>query len=509
MYSGYGFRKSEIGDVEVIKHNGTYHLFHLTLPNHGYIAHATSEDGLHWQRVQNALFISDPGNWDDDMLWTMDVSPDPYREHSWRMFYTGLCMREDGRIQRVGLAHSDDLYNWVKDDSGHYPLEIPGDHYEHSLDEGRQWVSFRDPFYFHDDDVYMLAAARVNHGPIIRRGCVALTRETAENHFEFLPPLFHPMRYDDIEVPNLVKLNDRYYLIGSIREDIKVHYWWADSLRDPYQNYADNVLMPQGNYAARICWDEDHYLVWNFFFKGLTPDGPHLMAPPKALTVNGEGQLRLETFAGFEKLVSQTLFTSDLVPLQLLFNNPTAGGSYEDVSCWFGCESGMELFLVQGTYRNFLLSGTLTLEGYGKCGLVFHLNEQGDGYYLSLELFKGIAQIRAWCHQPDGGIEAAFHYDQLQAAHFVPTGASHHFALIAYEQYIEFSIDGYILLTLADDQFREGRAGFYVESANIRIDDLTLKACEKPSEQGYSDNIASQPHHAQPTADDAANFTAG
>ena len=79
MYSGYGFRKSEIGDVDVVVHNGEYHLFHLTLPNHDYIAHAVSRDGLHWRRVKNALFISDPPAWDDDMLWTMHVSRDPHR----------------------------------------------------------------------------------------------------------------------------------------------------------------------------------------------------------------------------------------------------------------------------------------------------------------------------------------------------------------------------------------------------------------------------------------------
>ena len=81
------------------------------------------------------------------MLWTMHVSPDPYRPGGWRMFYTGLCMGERGRIQRVGMARSDDLYIWHKDDSGAYPLEIPADYYEHSLEEGRHWVSFRDPYF--------------------------------------------------------------------------------------------------------------------------------------------------------------------------------------------------------------------------------------------------------------------------------------------------------------------------------------------------------------------------
>ena len=491
MYAGYGFREFEIGDVDVVRHEGLYHLFHLILPNHDYIAHAVSKDGLHWQRVKNALFIGEPKAWDDDMLWTMHVSPDPQKPDWWRMFYTGLCMRERGRVQRVGLARSQDLYHWEKDDSGAYPLEIPaGTDYEHSLDEGRHWVSFRDPFCFHDDgQAYLLVAARVNYGPIIRRGCVALVHERAEDQFEFRPPLFHPRRYDDVEVPNLVKLDNRYYLIGSIREGVKVHYWCADALEGPYHNFHDNVLLPQGNYAARVCWAEDRYLIWNFFFKSLATRGSHLMAPPKELVVNHEGELRLKSFAGFDELVSKSLTTSELTPLQTLFDNPHATGTTDDAACWFGSESGLELFLLQGEYENFILTGELTMEGSGKCGLVLRLNEEGDGYYVSLDLYKGVAQIRAWRHQPEGGFEEAYHYEQLQAADYIPTGDPHPFRLIAYEQYLEFSLHRYVLLTLADSQFERGRVGFYAESAKLRVDQLELKVCTPPPSQSYPEDM--------------------
>jgi hypothetical protein len=53
-------------------------------------------------------------------------------------------------------------------------------------------------------------------------------------------------------------------------------------LTGPYPNFSDNVLLPQGNYAARVSRDGDKYLVWNFFFKGLTTKGQHLMAPTAA-----------------------------------------------------------------------------------------------------------------------------------------------------------------------------------------------------------------------------------
>lgn len=491
MYSGYGFRESEIGDVDVVKHNGIYHLFHLTLPNHDYIAHAISEDGLTWRRVKNALFIGEPEEWDDDMLWTMHITPDPYRENSWRMFYTGLCIHERGRIQRVGLARSSDLYNWEKDGSGNYPLELPGTYYECGIEEGRHWVSFRDPFCFHDNgNVYLVAAARVNHGPVIRRGCVSLAEEKRENYFQFKKPLYHPGRYDDIEVPNLLKIDGKYYLIGSIREDVKVHYWYAESFTGPYKNFYDNVLMPQGNYAARICWDEDRYLIWNFFYKGLTTGGDHLMAPPKELSVDSQGELRLKTYRGFRDIISNALTIEKLTPFDTLLDNPYNTLSSNGTSATIGCESGFEAFLFKGVYSDFVLSGDLKLLGHGKCGLVLRLNEVGDGYYLSLDFFKGVAQIRAWKHTPDGAIEEAFLYKQLQAAFFVPKQEPHPFSLIAYEQYLELSLHGFVLLTLADQQFEEGRVGFYVESGHIEVNNLQLRTCFSPASEDYPESVA-------------------
>lgn len=78
-----------MGDVDVVWHDGVYHLFHLILPNHVFIAHAVSCDGINWERTDNALFIGNPGTWDDLMLWTMHVSADPHHAETWRMFYTG------------------------------------------------------------------------------------------------------------------------------------------------------------------------------------------------------------------------------------------------------------------------------------------------------------------------------------------------------------------------------------------------------------------------------------
>ncbi len=481
MYTGRGFSDWGIGDVDVIKVGDLFHLFHLVLPNHAYVAHAVSRDGLSWERVSNAIFVGDPGQWDDDMLWTMHVSPDPDRSGWYRMFYTGLKREERGRIQRIGLAVSRDLYRWRKVSDQVYPLQLPGPPYECRADEGRHWVSFRDPFFYqHKDARWLVAAARVNHGPLPRRGCVAWMRETARDNFVFEAPLHWPGHYDDIEVPNLVTLRGRTYLIGSIREDLKVHYWYAERPEGPYANFSDNVLMPAGNYAARVCRSESDILIWNFFFNEQKPKGvDHRLPPPKELMTLDNGELQLRSYRGFDQRVQRRVTLTELLPLRSLRRHPNADLSQGEDWCRFGTPSSFADFLLQGEYVDYRLRGSLSLEGSGKCGLLIHQDPEGNGYYLSLDLYKGLAQLRSWGVSERPLLENSFHYRQLQAAYFL-TGATRRiaFELLVFDTYLEFSINHRILLSLGDDRYTRGAVGFYTESAFVRVEGLTLETLE-------------------------------
>jgi beta-fructofuranosidase len=491
MYASHGFLRSDIGDVDVVYHDGLFHLFHLVLPNHDFIAHAVSEDALSWRRVKNALFVGEPGSWDDDMLWTMHVTPDPDREGAWRMFYTGLARSEFGRVQRVGLARSTDLTHWERDETGGFPLSIGNTHYEHDPEEGRKWVSFRDPYFFHEPEHgrrMLLASARVNRGPLIRRGCVSVAHETEPGKFEFGAPLHHPGLYDDVEVPNLFELDGRYYLLGSIREDTKVHYWYAEKFGEPFENFFDNVLLPRGNYAARICKFNDELLLFNFFAKPEEHFGnkisKKLLPPPKLLVTDNTGRLRMKSYRGFQDLVQEQLPVPDADTLDHLFVNPHASATDWPGGVDLCCMSGYEAYLLPGEEESVCLRASIDMAGSGKCGMVLRVNDQGDGYYLSLDLIKGIAQLRAWGANQRAELEHAFHYNQLQAGHFV----SRHegpweLEVVAHGMYLEISVGGYIVLSLVDDTFCTGRFGFYTESVTLKVRDLQWSRLAPPTQE--------------------------
>jgi beta-fructofuranosidase len=490
VYSSKGFQNSELGDIEVVEHNNMFHLFHLVLPNHDYIAHAVSSDGFLWRRTKNALFIGEPGDWDDDMLWTMHISPDPDGPAAWRMFYTGIARKEVGRVQRIGLARSFDLYYWEKVASTNYPLSITGPHYEESLEEGRNWVSCRDPFFYNDGkERLLLVNARIPYDPLIRRGCIGLAREVETDHFEWQEPLFFPRMYDDIEVPGLLKLEDKFYLFGNIKKDIKVHYWHSDSLCGKYEAFSDNVLLPRGNFAARFTQQDKKVLLWNFFNANGSGASIRILPPPVELKVADDNTLFIKSYSGFNEKVVKKIKQKDFLPMRRILKNPTASLVEEDNSFSISCESGYEIFLAACSSINFRLRFKIRMKGIGKTGILFRSDDQANSYYISLDLINGLAQGRLWGVRTEGyHFEKSFQYMELQQAPFkYSSDVSYLVEIISFGGYFELSIEGKVILRFVDTTYMfHDKLGFYVESANINISDLTLDFLNGPEEEDHS-----------------------
>ncbi|RYF90854.1 MAG: glycosyl hydrolase family 32 [Chitinophagaceae bacterium] len=489
MYSGSGFSDWEIGDITVIIHNAVYHLFHLIIPNHDYIAHAISHDGISWKRVNNALFVGHPGEWDDDMLWTMHVVE---KDEAFEMYYTGLQRRDRGIISRIGFAHSKDLINWTKDLKNIYPIQPKGIYYETHEQNPRKWLSFRDPFKFdHNGETFLLMAARSIHGPVSRRGCVGLVKIT-DDSMELMPPLLHPMVYDDVECPCVFKLNGRFYLLGSIREDIKVRYWSAPDFFGEYHSFHEDVLLPPGNYAARTVEDGPHLLVYNFFYAGQI-NTLRVLPPPKQLSTDDYGRLVLKSYYRWDQMITHTYLQEQFGACNPLLKNPTAflDNTAGKITC--GSRSGYELFCFQKPCNSFIWEGMLTVEGLGKLGLILDMDADGNGYFISLDITHGETTIRSWGFNPLNN-KQNFIFSDIQTALFnMNSEATLHFKLISYGNYIEFSVNGVVKLTLMDYTFSGAGFGLYTASSVISLQHSLLHALPDPQEEYVS------PEEAQPT----------
>jgi beta-fructofuranosidase len=479
MYASRGFREWEIGDIDVLRRGGKYHLFHLVLPNHDYIAHAVSEDGITWKRTRNAIYTGEPGSWDDDMLWTMHVSRNP-ELNLYEMFYTGLHQAENGYVQRIGRAVSRDLVAWRKENLQNLPLLPQGEIYELPGRAGRGWVSFRDPFLFRQDGRdWLLLCARTLEGMVSRRGCVGLMRRGPEG-FETLPPLFFPRMYDDIECPCLVVLGGTYYLIGSLREDVEVHYWWSDALQGEYRAFRNNVLLPKGNYAARIMHDGPHVLVYTFYIDNLKVEkGTRSLPPPKRLHRRADGKLELLSFHRWAERISASRPLAG--PFRAHLDNPAASFESTGDRLRFGCRSGYEVFTACAEEASFIWEGVFQTLQQGHCGLVFGLDDQLSGYFISLDTERGGVRIRVWGTKPERIFEN-YIFEDLQSGEFTPVDDRRHaFRLIRWGSYIELSVNDVVRLSLVDGRFTGRNLGVYVESAEVALSCLHLHALERPS----------------------------
>lgn len=472
MYSGSGFSDWEIGDITVIIHKGVYHLFHLIIPNHDYIAHAVSSDGISWKRVNNALFVGNPGEWDDDMLWTMHVCE---VEGRFQMYYTGLQRSDRGGVSRIGLAESNNLIDWTKNNKNIFPIEPKGVYYEASNVNPRKWLSFRDPFRVeYKGEVYLLVCARSITGPVSRRGCVGVIKIT-NGVVERLPPLLYPMIYDDIECPCIFELRKKFYLIGSIREDIKVRYWYAEEFFGEYQSFDLDILFPQGNYAARIVRDGNHILLYNFFYTHGKIDSLRILPPPKEVDADDMGRLFLKTYYRWEKMVVKIRQQDELGKVEPLLSNPTASYMIDRDKLTFGSRIGYEIFCFQKPSKNFIWEGKLTMDGLGKLGLVCDINQNGDGYFISIDFTHGLVEIRAWGFNPLNNRQN-FIFNNIQSGFFNSNEKnSFNFKLIRYGHYIELSINDAVILTLMDYTYSGTGVGFYSASSVIILEDSLVK----------------------------------
>lgn len=477
MYTGSGFRDWEIGDIEVFKIDGTYHLFHLIIPNHDYIAHAISTDGYNWRRVKNALFVGHPGEWDDDMLWTMDVSE---ADEGFEMYYTGLRLADKGVIQKIGRAKSNNLYDWDKDNNYNLPITSEGPHYESLENNPRTWMSFRDPYKFiYDGRTYLLFCGRSSYGPISRRGCVGKAVLEGDK-WVLEKPLLLPLAYDDVECPCLVQIKGRFYLIGSIREDIKVRYWYADEFSGPYKSFHSDVLMPQGNYAARIVKDNGHILIYNFYFLNREINFKRVLPPPKELDVDNKGRLYLKSFYGWNESIMSTIEQPNFAAVIPTFKNSTAHMEITGEKWTLNSISGYEIFAFQKPDDNFIWEGTLHLEGMGKSGFVINIDEEGNGYFISMDFVNGYVQIRRWGFNPDD-FHNNFKFDNLQTGLFQPSADRKvHFKLISYGSYLELSINNRVILTLVDYQFDGERIGLYSASSIVSLSKSRIHILKQP-----------------------------
>ena len=214
---GFGLADKWVWDFWLAQRREEHHLFYLQAPrslgvpglrhHHASIGHAVTTDWSRWEVLPDALRPGGTGAWDDLATWTGSVLE---REGRWWMLYTGISRADGGRVQRIGLAVSEDLVRWEKHPANPV-LEPDGPWYRASEMGGRLGQSWRDPWLFasrSDGLVHALVTARAAEGVAEESGVIGHARSANLVAWEVLPPLASPGEFSQMEVPQLVEHAD-------------------------------------------------------------------------------------------------------------------------------------------------------------------------------------------------------------------------------------------------------------------------------------------------------------
>jgi beta-fructofuranosidase len=176
------------------------------------VGHAVSEDLHTWSPIADALLPAPSPAFDDLAIWTGCVVRAD--DGSWRKFYTGLSRADEGRVQRIGTAVSEDLTTFRRTSGA--PLEADERWYERRPATSWPEEAWRDPWVVRDEEGgwHMYVTARAGTGSGL--GVVGHATSSDLVTWTVRPPLSEPTgRFEWLEVLQLVRVDGRWVVLFS------------------------------------------------------------------------------------------------------------------------------------------------------------------------------------------------------------------------------------------------------------------------------------------------------
>ena len=280
------------------------------------VGHAVSRDLKSWTVLPDALSptVGNDEAPDSFTTWTGSVIR---HKNEWLMFYTGTMRAEKGLVQRVCLARSTDLINWTK--ATQNPIVQLDERWYDGL-KLAYWhdASWRDPWIICDkmangeDLFHMLVTCRVNRGAPDGRGAIGYASSHNLIDWRVSDAFLAPGWYGEMEVPQIQKIGERYYLFCSVSTRFHsaehkaqagvipqtgIKYFVSDKLIGPYADIGNSFLTrpeQDSHYAGRVIQGPD--AGWYFMaFLGNDADGQFQGAiiDPIAIHQAPDGRLSL------------------------------------------------------------------------------------------------------------------------------------------------------------------------------------------------------------------------
>ena len=482
-----------VGDMSFYQDGNACHIFYLSKRNDDpprlprcEMDHAVSKDLLHWECLPPALLPGKSGEPDDDGIGGATIA---FSEGKYHMFYAGT------NPQVIYRALSDDLIKWEKDNPL-TPIIVPDPRWytAHDTPVNNPYLElgWRDPFLIYDDEnesYAMITTARINHGPILERGCVSLTVSKDLKNWEVKPPLYSPGIGTALEVAEIFKMDGRYYLFFCNGETNTVRYRVSDRLEGPYRCPIDDILLPPYMYAPRsatsngkrylLPWaadrldGRDDYLPGLNFSKGLGETGfawGGVLGTPQHIRTTPDGGLGL-----FYPGIVDSLAGAELISPNLLEMASSERGEWKPGSGGLSASSdqGFARAVLAAGGRDYIFYAKITIKRGVAAGVILRADENGEGgYFLRIEPGTGSVSLwrypRIWMRSRPLGIKIN--------PELLDYNRPLELKIILHRHILDAYLDDRHVISCAVHDYKEGKFGVFVEDAEAEFS--VLKANE-------------------------------
>lgn len=492
MHIPYGFWKDGLGDIDVIAHGDILHVFYLCIPSHDRVGHLTSRDGLTWEEQPAAIHTGAPGDFDDDQIWTMGVFA-----HQGRFFmlYTGIRMKERGKVQRIGLAVSDDLLHWTKHDQN--PVMEADPRWYESVADATHRVDWRDPSVFSENGIlHGVLSARANRGPASRRGCAAHFVSANGFDWKVKPPLCVPGTCYDFETPALMKLKNRYYLTGISGKEsagiVPSVARVAERVEGPYRRVGHDDLLPGDNQVYKPCvWKGQTLYFHNLRGVADWPAGGKCvvtcLAPPKRADADAAGALVLRPFEGWKAVASGPSQVFDAGQLKKTGRSVAGDWAVARGGLRSDADDGYKAFLLKKKLESVVLRAELRPEGSKEFGLVLRSDAGADDatFVILTPALRRVqlATVQPFYKTPCAGVSYRWRGRRVVQEAVCPFNwdKTTTVQVVAYGPYVEVSVDDRVVLSAVTMLRTGGLAGFFAEDGALGVRRLTVQPLRPPA----------------------------
>jgi beta-fructofuranosidase len=455
------------------------------------VGHAVSDDLLHWRQCPSVLPpLRDNGNPDDfDFKFTGCAAE---KDGKYFLFYT---MRDKERAsQRIGVALSDDGYNWEIHDKN--PVIEPdpsifigytGRTCDWGIVDCRDMLVVQNPA---DGLYYGYFAAAADVGRRSPVGVIGVAVSTDLLNWEQQSIVYVPRSNGAIEVPDVYCIDGKWYLTmlagtnycgRSVTDDEYVTnctiYAVADNPRGPFVEPSDNIFIGGINMSGCSCRtiekDGTRYLLYTDRAVGV-----YTLSLPKEVRLDDEGNPGVywsEIVAELRR--EQLIAPCDLPEIQEMpytsFAWKTTGGSYteRDGKYWAqtaDCDWQAAGFGVGAASIEYNVD--ITLHGATAAGLWVASKEEGKCHNYLFMLEPDKQRVLA----------TSFYGFEYYAARKHPfmQDTTYSLKLVMIEGVCELYIDGKLLLQCGIEMFAENHVGLFCDRGEAEFGNISLYALE-------------------------------